>query len=57
MMKLILAPDLYRFLLKMNFLSNGMAKTSVINMNPRGVPSGKLSVVLSESALADTGRI
>lgn len=31
MLKLILAPDLYRFLLKMNFISKVMAKTSVIN--------------------------
>lgn len=36
MLKLILAPDFYRFLLKMNFISNGMAKTSVITMNGGG---------------------
>lgn len=32
MLKLILAPDLHRFLSKMNFISKAMAKTSVINV-------------------------
>lgn len=59
MLKLILGPDFYRFLLKMNFISNGMAKTSVITMKGGwgwGVPSAKLSTVLLESALGDTRR-
>lgn len=33
MLKLILAPDFYRFLLNTSFVSNGMAKTSVVTMN------------------------
>lgn len=51
MWKWTLAPALYRSLLNMNFISNGMAKTSVRNMSPRGVPRGRLSMVLLESAL------
>lgn len=37
MLKLILAPDEFRFLLKTNFIYNVMAKTSVTNMSTWGV--------------------
>lgn len=57
MLKLILTTELNRFRLKMNFIYNVMAKTSVINMSTREVPSGKLSIVLFGSALAGTPRI
>lgn len=51
MLKQTLAPALYRSLLKTYFISNGMAKTSVTNVNLWGAPSGRLSMVLLESAL------
>lgn len=52
MLKLILAPELCRFFLKMNFIYKVMGKTSVINMSTGGVPSGKLSIVLLKNALS-----
>lgn len=57
MLKLILATELNRFLLKMNCIYNVMAKTSVMAMSTGGVPRGRLSIVLFESALGDTRRV
>lgn len=57
MLKLILATELNRFLLKMNRIYNVMAKTSVIYLSTWGVPRGKLSIVLFGSVLGDTRRI